>query len=132
MIVKIFEDFTEGVKDIKNIILRRAIETGKLSIIKSFVKRGYDINGDDILSNVVEDVDTFRYMLEKKIDIEDGMKDYYFRDKVKNSVDAQKALIDFSYEMLLYDKVGFHRELKNDKKYADIVNMVEDMKKYNM
>ena len=132
MIVKIFENFTEDVKDMKNMILRRAIETGELSVVKSFVKRGYDINGDDILDYSVENIDIFKYMLEKKIDIKDGMNGYNFRDSVKRKLDVQKALIDAGYEMLLYDKVGFHYELKNDKKYADIVNMVEDMKKYNM
>ena len=132
MIVKIFENYTKDVKDIRNIILRKAIETSELSIVKSFVKRGYDINGDDILDNAVEDIDIFRYMLEKKIDVKDGMDNYYFRDKVKRNVDAQKALIDFGHEMLLHDKIGFHRELKNDKKYDDIVDMVEQMGKYNM
>jgi len=132
MIVKIFENFTEDVKEMRNIILRRAIETSELSVVKSFVKRGYDINGDDILVNAAEDIDIFTYMLEKKIDIQEGMDDYYFRDKVKHDVDVQKALIDAGYEMLVYDKVGFHFRLREDKKYADIVDMVEDMKKYNM
>jgi len=133
MLVKIFEDFTEGIKEIKNTILLKAVETGDLSIIDTFVKKGYDINGnDDIIEASVYDIDVFRYMLKHKLDIKEGVNIWEVKDKLKSDIEFQKALIDFGYGTFIHDEIGFHYRLKDDPKYADVVDMYTQTSKYNM
>ena len=128
--IKLFESYTE-LAEIKNQIFQRAVESGNLDSIDFFLKKGYNINGEDVLTTALQqNMETLRFLLEKGLDVEGEFSPYderYIKD-----LDVQKVLIDFGHDFLIYDKVGFNRGLLNDPKYADKVKEVEDMEKYNM
>jgi len=126
--IKLFESFTD-IKEVKNNIFLKAIQTGEIDIIQFFLEKGYDINGDDFFSEAVCQKDEIlRYLLEKGVEVESNRNiEYYLK-----TLDVQKALIDFGYELFIYDNVGFNPNLSNDPDYAHVVEMTKDMKKYNM
>ena len=127
MIIKLFEKYTD-IKDVKETIFIKAIDTGNINVIKFFVNKGYDINGEKVLYTSSFDDKVFRYLLTKKPDIKIN---YEFRERMRNS-EVQKALIDFNYGELIYKNVGFHDKLRDDPKYKNVVEMYEDAGKYNM
>lgn len=118
--------------DIKNKILLEAIATDNLDIINFFVNKGYDINGDDVLISSSYNNDLLRYFLSKGANVKEAFNDYRFKREAQNNIEIQKALIDYGYEVLIHDTVGFNSRLKEDSKYADIVKRFEDINKYNL
>jgi len=125
--IKLFESFTP-IEDVKNDIFLEAISTEDVDIIDFFLEKGYDINGDSVFLNVIRKNDKIlRYFLEKGIEPEHDRDNYYLK-----KLDVQKALIDFGHEFFIYDGVGFNSGLSNDPKYADVIEMVKNMKKYNI
>lgn len=130
MMLKLFEKFQE-LDDVKNEILLKAIDTNNLDVIKTFIKKGYNINGDDVLLNATYVDEIFRFFLNKGIDVETYKDEHDFRDRMSD-VYVQKALIDYDYGSLIYDTVGFDSTLKHDPKYANKIKMIEDVAKYNM
>lgn len=132
MLVKLFEDFTEGVTDIRNTIFLEAVKTGDVDIVKSFIKRGYDVNGtDDITVQFIYDIDLFKLFLENKGDVKESMENHTFKRLMKD-LKIQKLLIDFGYDGLIHDTIGFNRELSEDPKYSNVVDMHNDVGKFNI
>lgn len=123
--IKLFEEFAE-VDEVKETIFNYAVETYDPEIIEFFLNKGYDIDTDNALDKASRDDKTLRYMLEKGADIE-----YLSKYRLEND-DVQKVLIDLGYERYIHDTVGFNRKLENDPKYADIIQQVKDMEKYNL
>lgn len=120
----------KNLDDVKNIILSEAIGTDDIEIIDFFVKRGYDINKENVFYNATFNDSIFRYFLEKGIkmpqDINWAIKSQLSTENV------QKALIDFGYENYINDRIGFNSLLKNDPKYSIVVKRFEDISKYNI
>ena len=129
--LKMYEKYLE-LDDIKNKILLEAIGTDNLDIINFFVNKGYDINGDDVLLSSSYNYDLFRYFLSKGSNVKEAFNDYRFKNNARNNIEIQKALIDYGYEVLVHDTVGFDSRLKKDSKYADIIKRFEDINKYNL
>lgn len=129
MIIKLFEKYTD-IKDVKEEIFIKAIDTENINVIKFFVNKGYDINGKNVLFTASFKDDVFRYFLEKKPDIKNNIN-YEFKDRMRMD-HIQKALIDFGYDEIVYKTVGFTSNIRNDPKYKDIVEMHEDIDKYNL
>lgn len=129
--IKLFEKFT-NIKEVKDSIFLRAVETDELDIVKFFVKKGYDINAEDVLYKATNDDDVFRFLLKNGANVKVLNSDYDSTRTLKEDVDVQKALIDFGHEVFIYDTVGFNEKLKEDPKYADIVSRFENVSKYNI
>ena len=128
MIIKLYEKYL-NIKEVKAEIFIKAIDTNDKEIIEFFIKKGYDINGKGVLFASSFDEDIFRYFLEKGIKVENNDHDF---DRRLTYLEIQKALIDYGYEVFINDTVGFNNSLKNDPKYADVVQRFEDIGKYNL
>jgi hypothetical protein len=129
MMIKLFENYT-NIKDIKKEILIKAIDTHNIAVIDFFVKKGYDINGESVLYDATYDDKVFRYLLSKKSNIEKCI-DFGFKERMRDE-NVQKALIDFGYDNIIYNNVGFNHNLRNDPKYHDIIELYDDSEKYNL
>lgn len=126
--IKLFESYND-LGDIKNTIFLAAVDSENLEVIEFFLNKGYDINADDVLTSALQQQPkTLRFLLKKGLKVEYNQ----FDDKYLRNLEVQKVLIDFGYDFLLYDKVGFNNGLLTDPKYADKVKTVEDMAKYNI
>jgi len=123
--IKLFENFA-NVKEIKEVIFLKAVDTSDIYLIKFFLKKGYDINIDDALYKATYDDNTFRFFLKNKADV--SVLD---NNKLKE-LHVQKALIDSGYDSLIFDRVGFHNLLKQDPKYSNIVEDYENIGKFNL
>lgn len=123
--IKLFEKYND-IKDVKDVIFVKAIDTYDLKVIEFFIKRGYNINSEDALRSASFDDKTFRYFLEKGADINKIQDDRRLED-----LEVQKALIDFGHEVFVHD-IGFHRALKGDDKYSEVVDRFENINKYNL
>lgn len=129
--IKLFEKYKD-LSEIKDTIFLTAVRTLDIDIIESFLQRDYDMNVDNVLYEACENDDVFRYFLEKDIDIEKQIKNSYkFRNEMSN-LNIQEILIDFGYEQLIFDTVGFHKGLKDNQKYSSIVDMYDQAKQYNL
>ena len=126
--IKLFESYN-NLAEVKNEIFLAAVDTENIELIEFFLNKGYDINNDGVLTSALQQhSETLRFLLEKGLKVEyNQFDDNYLRD-----LEVQKVLIDFGYDFLLYDKVGFNNGLLADKKYADKVKAVDDMTKYNL
>lgn len=120
----------KNLDDVKNIILSEAIGTDDIEVIDFFVKRGYDINGENVFYDASFSDNVFRYLLEKGIKIPQDI-DWATKNQLKTE-NVQKALIDFGYENYINDTVGFNIMLRRDPKYAIVVKRFEDINKYNI
>jgi len=125
--LKLFEKFAK-VDVVKETIMVKAVETGNEKIVDFFLNKGYKVTVD-VLNATGDGI--LRYLLSKKIDIEQFRDDNEFLYIIKNE-EVQKALIDFDYEHLIYSTVGFNSRLKFDPKYSDIIDSMENANKYNM
>lgn len=123
--IKLFEKYTE-LKDIKDMLILRAAYAENLDLVKFFVERGYNINADKLLDAATWESDIFKYLLEKGSDIEK-----IGNDRLRD-INVQKILIDHEHVLFVYDRVGFNRQLENDPKYKEIIDMVEYSKDYNI
>lgn len=132
MIVKIFEDYTDGIKDVKNIIFLKAVETYEIPIIKSFIERGYNINGsDEIIIEFSQDPKLFDFFLKNNGDFKECMNHWNYEKNMKD-IEIQKVLIDNGHGKFVHETVGFNYALKSDPKYTDTVSMYEDSDKFNL
>jgi len=127
--IKLFEKYL-NIKQVKEDIFIKAIDTDNKEVIEFFIKKGYDINGSGVLFAASFNEDIFKYFLEQKIDIENHI-DYDFEKRMCDT-NIQKILIDFGYENLIYKTVGFNNNLRNEPKYADTIKRFEDVEKYNL
>lgn len=138
MIIKLFEEY-KSVDDVKEIILNKAVRTFT-SIIQDdeneakklldfFINKGYDI--DDNLENVASQPKALEYFLEKGVNPNNYKTNQWFLRQI-HALEIQKVLIDFGYDLLIHDTVGFNSALKNDPKYLKVVNKFDNMKKYNI
>ena len=122
---KIFENKLD-IEEKKTNLLELAIDTEELELVKFFVDKG--AKSEYSLEKSCYDDDIFRYLLSKKEDI----------NQLKGNIRAlrdssvQKALIDYGHENFVRDNVGFNKSLKDDPKYRDIVEMEEEVDKFNM
>ena len=138
MIIKLYEKFiteaaaSDDIDEVKDIILIKAIDTEIVEIVEFFVNKGYNINGEQVLFTASFDDNMFRYFLENGADVKKLLEDDVYFDKRIKDVNVQKALIDFGHEQLIYDGPGFNDKLKNDPKYADIIERFENAEKYNL
>lgn len=130
MIIKLYEKFTD-LKEVKDTIFMRALETNDVDIVDFFVKRNYDMEGEYAFLTACHNDAVFRYFLAKGVDPLNYENDDQFRRRMRD-LEVQKALIDFDYEVFIYDTVGFNSALKQDPKYADVVNRFEVTGKYNL
>lgn len=124
--IKLFEKYS-NLKEVKDMLILRAVNTEKLKLVKFFVEKGYDINADEVLEASSYNEDIFKYLLKKGADVENNISNNRLRE-----TKVQKILIDFGHELFVYDRVKFNNELRNDPKYKEIIDMVEDTKKYNL
>lgn len=133
MIIKLFESYTTDLNDVRDKILLKAIETDNIDIVDFFVNKGYDINNSEVISLALYNFEILKYLLNKGINFENNVNvnDYYDNKQLK-TLDVQKILIDFGYEHFIHDNIGFNTDLKNDKKYSDVVKRAEDVEKYNL
>lgn len=130
--IKLFEKYKD-LSEIKSIIFIKAVKTLNIDIINNFLEKGYDMNIDGVLYEACEADDVVEFFIEKGINVEKQIKDdINFKNFIKNNANLQEILIDFGYEQLIYDTVGFHYALKNNSKYSDIVDRYEKAKKYNL
>jgi len=130
MIIKLYENFTDIV-EMKDIIFLKAVETYNIEIIEFFIKKGYNVDDYDSFIASCDDIDTFKFFLKKGIDVNEYKTDHKFQRKLYDA-DIQRALIDFGYENIIEDTVGFNDRLKADPKYADIIQKFRDVEKYNL
>jgi len=132
MLIKLYEKYID-IKDIKETLILKAIETDNVNMIDFFVKKGYDINFEEAILLSTFNNKIFRYFLKNKIKIDESIIDYEFKNRLRD-VEVQKALIDFGHEQIIKDTVGFDFSLKNDpnSKYADVIRRYEDVDKYNL
>ena len=128
--IKLYENFTD-IKDIKQIIFLKAVDTCDIKIIEFFLKKGYDINIEDALAHAIGDYDVFRYFLKNGADVKENL-DYHLKRRFESDIELQKILIDFGYDVLIHDEIGFLDGLKRFPKYADVVKRFEDVGKYNL
>jgi hypothetical protein len=132
MLIKLFENYSTELEDIKEKILSEAIATDNADVVDFFVKKGYDIT--DIEYNYLErasgNINVFRYMLSKGVK-EENLNDLTsFRYK-----EVQEALLDFGYWGFLKDKVGFNginHEIKNNPKYKDDMDAIQGIEEFNL
>jgi len=129
--IKLYEKYI-SIKDVKDAILLKAVETGEVEVIDFFIKKGYDINADGVFIKSLNNESTFRYFLSKGVDPNDYKNDWDLRRSMEKYINIQKALIDFDYEELIRDTVGFIPDLKDDPKYKNAVKRAEEIKKYNL
>ncbi len=94
-------------------------------IILDFYK-SRDITEDSLTWSVDSDIDLFKYYLDNKIDL------HKFGNWQLKGLEVQKILIDYGHGHYIFDNVNFNSKLRNDPKYADTVNMLEDSGKYNL
>jgi len=127
--IKIFEKYND-IKEVKNLIFLKAIENGDIEMVNFFIKKGADLNGEGILFEASFNDDIFRYLLKKGASVEEAINSE-FKDRMRE-LSVQKILIDFGHEVLIEQTVGLNRRLKDDPKYADLIDQVDDMKKYNL
>jgi hypothetical protein len=130
--IKLFEKYRD-LDDVKGIIFHYAVKTLDLDTVEFFVNKGYDINSDTekIFYEGSYDKYLLKYLLDKGLKIEDMQIEYNVKERLKNIV-VQKVLIDCGYELFIYQTVGFNHSIKNDPKYADIVDRFEQAKQYNL
>ncbi len=129
--IKIFEKYND-LSEIKDNLFITAVKTYDLEIIKLFLNRGYNINVNGVLYEACENDEIFKFMLENGIDVENQIKNSYeFRNQMRD-LNTQEILIDFGYDMIIYNTVGFNQELKKNIKYADIIDMYEKSTQYNL
>jgi hypothetical protein len=138
MIIKLFDEYT-NVDDVKEIIIDKAVicfrsmiqydEKEAKKLLDFFINKGYDI--DDNLENVAIRPKAFKYFLEKGVNPNSYKTNQNFL-RLISALEIQKILIDFGYELLIHDTVGFNAELKNDPKYFKVVDKFDNMKKYNI
>jgi len=129
--IKLFEKYTE-ISDVKEIILCNAINTIDLELVKFFVERGYNVNTNKVLFEATFTPEILKYLLGKKMDLNFVSSGNYELRSQLHILEIQKILIDFGYEHFIFDKIGFNQKLKEDPKYADVVERYEDAKKYNL
>jgi hypothetical protein len=128
--IKLFEKYN-NIGDVKDMIFKKAVLTGKINIVDFFLKKGYDINTEDALLHATYDDDMFRFFLKKGVDLEAVKDDYDIKKRFSN-IDVQRTLIDFGKEQIIYDTVGFNGGLKGEPKYRDIIEQYEDAERYNL
>lgn len=132
MIIKLFENYSTELENIKEKIISEAIATNNANVVDFFVKKGYDIT--DIEYNYLErasgNMNVFRYMLSNGVK-EENLNDLTsFRYK-----EVQEALLDFGYWGFLKDKVGFNginHEIKNNPKYKDDMDAIQGIEEFNL
>lgn len=129
--IKLYEKYV-NVKEVKDAILLKAVDAGEVDVIDFFIKKGYDINADGVFINSLNNESSFRYFLSKGVDPNDYKDDYDLLKEMGRNINIQKALIDFEYEELIRDTVGFNRQLRDDPKYKNAVNRAEEISKYNL
>lgn len=130
MLIKLYEKYKD-IKYVKEEIMARAINTENLDIIKFFESRGYDFNNPIAMFEASFNEDIFEYLLNKKFDIENYMNNNDFSSRAKEP-EVQKKLIDFGYDGVINRTVGFNDKLRNDPKYKHIIDMYNDMSKFNL
>jgi hypothetical protein len=129
--IKLFEKYKD-ISDVKEEIFLRAVDTGNIEIVDSFIEKGYDINANNVLYRAgLADEELFKHLIEKGSDIEQVTLDYEFKELLKHD-NIQKILMDLNYELFVEQTVGINRNLKSIPKYKDIIDMIEDAKKYNL
>lgn len=132
MLIKLFENYSTELEDIKEKILSEAIATDNADVVDFFVKKGYDITDIeyDYLERASSNINVFRYMLSKGVK-EENLNDLTsFRYK-----EIQEALLDFGYWGFLKDKVGFNginHEIKNNPKYKDDMDAIQGIEEFNL
>lgn len=132
MLIKLFENYSTELEDIKEKILSEAIATDNADVVDFFVKKGYDITDIeyDYLERASSNINVFRYMLSKGVK-EENLNDLTsFRYK-----EVQEALLDFGYWGFLKDKVGFNginHEIKNNPKYKDDMDAIQGIEEFNL
>lgn len=132
MLIKLFENYSTELEDIKEKILSEAIATDNADVVDFFVKKGYDITDIeyDYLERASRNINVFRYMLSKGVK-EENLNDLTsFRYK-----EVQEALLDFGYWGFLKDKVGFNginHEIKNNPKYKDDMDAIQGIEEFNL
>jgi hypothetical protein len=132
MLIKLFENYSTELEDIKEKILSEAIATDNADVVDFFVKKGYDITDIeyDYLERASRNINIFRYMLSKGVK-EENLNDLTsFRYK-----EIQEALLDFGYWGFLKDKVGFNginHEIKNNPKYKDDMDAIQGIEEFNL
>jgi len=129
--IKLFEKFS-SIKDVKDAIFVKAVETNELSFIKFFIKKGYDINADDAIYKATYDEDVLKYFLENKAKVE-SLKDSWQSQTQLSAAYVQKILIDFGYDDFIHRTVGFNDDIKKyGQKYIDIIEDYENIGKFNI
>ena len=129
--IKLFEKFN-NIQEVKNEILSKAINTYDNDMVNMFLDKGYDINGKGILFLASFDQEIFENIVKRGADLEKAANDNSdFKRRLKE-LEVQKMLIDLDKEQIIYDTVGFNWNLKNDPKYADVVQRYENAEKYNL
>lgn len=133
--IKIFEQFIkeaydDKLEDVKETLLVKAIDTEDLDIVKFFVEKDYDINTNEVLFSATFNDEIFRYFLQKGAKVENLIDDHYM--KRLHDKNVQKALIDYGHETFVHDVPGFNNDLRNDPKYADVIDRFERTDKYNI
>lgn len=124
--IKLFEDFS-NVEDVKETLFNYAVETYNTDLVDFFLNRGYDIDTDDSLQLAMKNDKMFRHMLKKGADVELLYIDSRLRD-----INIQKALIDYDHAMFIHKNIEFNSRLSDDPKYANVIEMVKNMEKYNL
>ena len=129
--IKLFEKFKD-ISDVKEEIFLKAVNTGDIEVVDSFIEKGYDINADKVLYRAgYANEDLFKHLIEKGSDIEKVTLDYNFKELLRHD-SIQKILLDLDYELFLEEAVGINKSLKSEPKYKDIIDRFEDSKRYNL
>lgn len=124
--IRLYENFVDNT-ELKNMIFIKAVNTDKTDIVDFFLKKGYDINTEEALITATYDDNMFRFFLQKGANL-----DVLKNETRLEELSVQKALIDFDQEFFIYSNSKFNYKLKNDPKYADIIDRLENMDKYNI
>ena len=129
--IKLFEKFKD-ISDVKEEIFLKAVNTGDIEVVDSFIEKGYDINADKVLYRAgYANEDLFKHLIEKGSDIEKVTLDYNFKELLRHD-SIQKILLDLDYELFLEEAVGINKSLKSEPKYKDIIDRFEDSERYNV
>jgi len=136
--IKLFEKYND-VKEVKELLLLKAIDTCDISAIDFFVKKGYKADNNDIFEKAIDDDDVLIYFLKQGIAPFYDSYNYHLISSLQNE-NTQKILIDFNYAKLINDKIGFNHNLITKEEVEevgidgvkDFVNMKYDMKKFNI
>jgi len=130
--IKLFEKYN-NIKEMKDLLFKKSVQTGEIKIVDFFLNKGYDINNEEALVQACYDPFVmFAHLVEKGINLEEFEDSWDFKRRLQNDLDLQKSIINLGKEQIIYDTVGFDSRLKYDPKYKDIIDRFEDAEKYNL